>query len=77
MITKMTQNLRKSMEAMIQKIQGMFNKDLEETKHKQMNSEITKMKNTLIEVNSRITEAGGWVNDLEGRTVEITVTEQS
>lgn len=35
MITKMTQNLRKSMEAMIQKIQGMFNTDLEETKHKQ------------------------------------------
>ena len=42
-----------------------------------MNNEITKMKNTLIEVNSRITEARGWVNDPEGRTVEITVTEQN
>ena len=42
-----------------------------------MNNKITEMKNTLTEINSRITEAEGWVNDLEDRTVEITVTEEN
>ena len=35
MIAKMIQDLRKSMEARIQKIRDMFNKDLEEMKYKQ------------------------------------------
>ena len=45
MIVKMIQNLGNRME----KIQGMFNKDLEELKSKQtvMNNTITEIKNTL------------------------------
>ena len=35
MIIKMIQNLGNRMEAWIEKIQGMFNKDLEELKNKQ------------------------------------------
>ena len=48
------------MEARIEKIQEMFNKDLEELKNKQsvMKNTITEMKNTLEGINSRITEAG-------------------
>ena len=49
MIEKMIQDLRKRMEAKIEKIQDMFNKDLEELKNKQseMNNAITEKKNTL------------------------------
>ena len=59
MIVKMIQNLRNRMEARIEKIQEMFNKDLEELKNKQtvMSNTITEMKNTLEGINSRITEA--------------------
>ena len=59
MIVKITQDLEKRMEAKIEKIQEMFNKDLEELKNKQteMNNTITEMKNTLEGINSRITEA--------------------
>ena len=58
-IVKMIQNLRNRMEAQIEKIQEMFNKDLEELKGKQteMNNTITEMKNTLEGINNRITEA--------------------
>ena len=48
----------------------MFTKDLEELKNKQMNK-------TLEGINSRITEAEEWINDLENRMVEITATEQN
>ena len=41
MIVKMTQDLRKRMEAKIEKIQEMFNKDLEELKNKQTEMNIT------------------------------------
>ena len=52
---KMIQNLRNRME----KIQEMFNKDLEELKSKQtvMNNTITEIKNTLEGINSRIPDA--------------------
>ena len=48
MMVKMIQNLRNRMEAWIEKIQEMFNKDLEDLKNKQteMNTTITEMKNT-------------------------------
>ena len=74
MIVKMTQDLRKRMEAKIEKMQGMFNKDLEELKNKQteMNNTKTEMKNTLEGINSRITEAEEWISDLEDRMVEFT-----
>ena len=42
MIVKMIQNLRNRMEVWIEKIQEMFNKDLEELKNKQ-----TEMNNTI------------------------------
>ena len=59
MIVKMMQNLGNRMEAWIEKIQEMFNKDLEELKNKQteMNNTITEMKNKLQGINKRITEA--------------------
>ena len=49
MIVKMIQDLGKRMEAKIEKMQEMFNKDLQELKNKQteMNNTITEMKNTL------------------------------
>ena len=68
MIVKMIQGLGKTME----KMQEMFTKDLEELKNKQ-----TEMNNTLEGMNSRITEAEAWINDLEDRMVEINATEQS
>ena len=54
MIVKMIQNLGNRMEAQIEKIQKMFNKDLEELKNKQteMNNTITEMKNTLEGINT-------------------------
>ena len=57
MIGKMIQNLRNRMEAHIEKIQEMFNKDLEELKNKQieMNNTIIEMKNTLEGINRIIT----------------------
>ena len=50
----------------------MFNKDLEEVKNRQ-----TEMNNTLEGINSRITEAKEWINDLEDRMVDITAKEQN
>ena len=57
MIVNMIQTLGNRMEAQIEKIQEMFNKDLEELKDKQtvMNNMITEMKNTLERISSRIT----------------------
>ena len=79
MIVKMIQDLGKRMEAKVEKIQEMFNKDLEELKSKQteMNNTITEMKTTLEGINSRITEAEERVSDLEDRMVEFTAVEQT
>ena len=79
MIVKMIQDLRKRMEARIEKMQEMFNKDLEELKNKQteMNNTITEMKTTLEGINSRITEAEERISDLEDRMLEFTAVEQN
>ena len=71
----MIQNLGNRME----KIQEMFNKDLEELNSKQtmMNSTINEIKNSLEEINSRITEAEERISDLEDKIVEITTAEQN
>ena len=63
----------------MEKIQEMFNKDLEELKTKQtmMNNTINEIKNSLEGINSRITEAEELINDLEDKRVEITTTEQN
>ena len=79
MIVKMIQNLRNRMEATTEKIQEMFNKDLEELENKQteMNNTITEMKNTLEGINNRITEAEERISELEDKMVEITAEEQN
>ena len=87
MIVKMIQDLGKRMEANIEKMKEMFNKDLEELENKhleelnnkqtEMNNTIIEMKNTLEGLNSRITEAEEWIGDLEDRMVEFTATEQN
>ena len=87
MIVKMIQDLGKRMEAKIEKMQNMFNKDLEEFKNKcleelknkqtEMNNTITEMKNTLERINSRITEAEKRISDLEDTMVEFTAKEQN
>ena len=79
MIAKMIQDLGKRMEAKIEKMQEMFNKDPEELKNKQteMNNTITEMKNTLEGISSRITESEEQISDLEDRMVEFTVTAQN
>ena len=78
-IGKMIQDLGKRMEAKIEKMQELFNKDLEELKNKQteMNNTITEMKNTLEGINSRITEAEEQISDLEYRMVEFTAADQN
>ena len=67
------------MEAKIEKMREMFNKDLEELKNKQteLNNAITEMKITLEGINSRITEAEERISDLEDRMVEFTAVEQN
>ena len=87
MIVKMIQDLRKRMEAKIEKMQEMFNKGLEELQNKhleelknkqtEMNNKITEMKSTLEGINSRITEAEEWISDLEDRMAEYTTVEQN
>ena len=75
MIVKMIQNLGYRME----KIQEMFNKDLEELNSKQtmMNNRINEIKNSLQGLNRQITEAEEWISDLEDKIVEITTAEQN
>ena len=79
MIERMIQDLGKTMEAKIEKMQEMFNKELEELKNKQteMNNTITEMKTTLEGINSRITEAEEQISDLEDTMVEFTAVEQN
>ena len=79
MIVKMIQDLWKRMEAKIEKMQEMFNKDLEELKNKQTekNNTITEMKNTLEGINSRIIETEERKSDLEDRMMEFTAAEQN
>ena len=74
-IVKMIQNLGNRME----KMQEMFNKDLEELKSKQtmMNNTINEIKNSLEGIYSRIAETEEWISDLEDKIVEITTTEQN
>ena len=75
MRVKMIQNLGNRME----KIQEMFNKDLEELKSKQtiINNTINEIKNSLEGINRRITEAKEWIIDLEDKIVEINTREEN
>ena len=85
MITKMIQNLENKMELQInsletrmEKMQEMFNKDLEEKQKSQliMNNAINEIKNTLERTNSRKMEAEDRVSEVEDRMVEINETER-
>ena len=79
MIVKMIQDLGRRMEAKIEKMQEMINKNLEKLKNKEteMNNTKTEIKNTLEGINSRTTEAEERISDLENRMVEFTATEQN
>ena len=85
MIVKMIQNLESKMELQInrletrtEKMQGMFNKDLEEIKNSQsiMNSAITEIKSTMEGNSSRIAEAEDRISEVEYRMVEINEAER-
>ena len=77
MIVKMIQNLENkmelqinSLETRIEKMQEMFNKDLEEIKSQLiMNNAIYEIKNTLEGTNSRIMEAEDRISEVEDRMV--------
>ena len=80
MIVKMIQNLEnkmelqiKSVEAKIEKMQEMFNKDLEEMKKSRyiMNNAINEIKNTLEGTNSSLMGAEDRIREVEDRMVEI------
>jgi len=68
-----------SLETRIEKMQEMFNKDLREIKKSQyiMNNAINEIKNALEGTNSRITEAGDRISEVEDIMVEINETERS
>ena len=84
MIVKMMQNLENKMELQInrletriEKMQEMFDKNLEEIKSRSiMNNEITEIESTLDGNNSRITEAEDRISEVEDRMVEINETER-
>ena len=76
---KTIQDLGKRMEAKIEKMKEMFNKDLEELKNRhleELKNKQAELKNTLEQINSRITEAEERISDLEDRMVEFTAAEQ-
>ena len=85
MIVKMIQNLEKKMELQInrletriEKMQEMFNKDLEQIKKSQsiMNYAITKIISTLEGTDSIITKAENRIGEVEDRMVEISEAER-
>ena len=81
----MIQNLENKIELQIyrlgtriEKMQEMFNKDLEEIKKSQsiMNNALTEIKSTLEGTNSRIAEAEKRISEVEDRMVEINEAER-
>ena len=82
MRVKMIQNLENkqinSLETRIEKMQKMFNRDLEEINKSQsiMNNAKTEIKSTLEGTNSRITKAEESMSEVEDRMVEINEAER-
>ena len=85
MIMKMIQNLESkmefqinSLETKIEKMQEMFNKDLEDIKKSQlkMNNAISEIKITLEGTMSRITETEDRISEVEDKMVEINEAER-
>ena len=73
MIVKMIKDLESKRE----KMQESINKDLEELKNKHANNTITKIKNALEGIDSRLFEAEEQISKLEDKMVEITSAEQN
>ncbi|CAI9149042.1 unnamed protein product [Rangifer tarandus platyrhynchus] len=71
MILKMTQNLEDKWKHGSGRHKVLFNKDLEKFKQSTINNTITEIKNTLVGINSRVSEAEQ-LHELEDRLVEIT-----
>ena len=67
----------KNLENIMEKMQELINKDLEELKNKQTNTTITGIKNTLEGIKSRISETEEQISELEDKVVEITSEEQN
>ena len=67
-----------SLETKIEKVQEMFNKDLEEIKKSQlkMNNAINEIKNTVEGTKSRIMETEDRISEVEDKMVEINETER-
>ena len=86
MMVKMIQNFENKMElkinipeTRIEKMQEMFNKDVEEKKKKSqsiMNNAINGIKSTLDRTNSRMTEAEDRISEVEDRMMEINEAER-
>ena len=76
MIANIIPDLGKQKETV--KLWEIFNKELEDLKHKQteMDSTMSEMKNTLEVINSRINEGEERISDMEDRVMEITATEK-
>ena len=70
MEVNMIQDLKKRIEAKIEKMREMFTEDLEELKPKNQRWVIEG-------INNRITKAEEWINNLEDTMVEISATEQN
>ena len=66
-------------ESINKELKESINKDLEElkTKHTETYNTITEIENTLEGINSRISEAAEWVNELKDKMVEIISEEQN
>ena len=64
------------MEAQTEKLQEIFNKELEDLKNRptKMDSTISEMKNALEGITSMIMEAEEWIGNVEDRVVEISTT---
>ena len=69
----MIANMIKNLENRVEKMQKSINKDLEELKNKHANNTITKIKNTLEGIDSRLFEAEERISELEDKMVGITL----
>ena len=61
----------------MEKMQELINKNLEELKNKHTERTITKIKNVLKGINSRISEAEEQISELEDKMLEIISEEQN
>ena len=72
-----TVKMIKILENKMEKMEGSVNKDIEELRNKHTSNTITKIKNTLGGINSRISEAEEWISEIEDKMVEMTSEEQN